>query len=102
MPLVRPEGLAAAADRTQECQAGPERSARGWWRIDPKTGKPLEQERSKLSRPPDFVLLNAVPGVDDSADASYLGDGPGDMVADAVRQITTDGSAGASPSRTGS
>jgi hypothetical protein len=59
----------------------------GWWRIDPDTGKPLKKGRSKLSRPPDFVVLNAVPGVDDSADAHYLGDGAWDMVDDTVRQV---------------
>ena len=52
----------------------------GWWRIDPETGMPQEGASSALSRPPDFVLLNAVPGVDDEADACYLGDGPSDMV----------------------
>jgi hypothetical protein len=41
---------------------------------------PLEGSSSSLSRPPDFVLLNAVPGVDDDAEACYLGDGPSDMV----------------------
>jgi hypothetical protein len=59
----------------------------GWWRIDPETGKPAERGRSKLSRPPGFVLLNAVPGADDSEEAHYLGDGAWDMVDDTVRQI---------------
>ena len=59
----------------------------GWWRIDPDTGQPLPEGRSKLSRPPDLVLLNAVPGVDGSEEAHYLGDGPWDMVDDAVREV---------------
>jgi hypothetical protein len=59
----------------------------GWWRIDPDTGLPLPEGRSKLSRPPDFVLLNAVPGVDDGEEAHYLGDGPWDMVDDTIREI---------------
>jgi hypothetical protein len=52
----------------------------GWWRIDPETGYPAENAASSLSRPPVFVLLNAVPGVDDESGACYLGDGPSDMV----------------------
>jgi hypothetical protein len=59
----------------------------GWWRIDPETGKPAEDGHSKLSRPPDFVLLNAVPGVDTDDEAHYLGDGPWDMAADTARHI---------------
>jgi hypothetical protein len=51
----------------------------GWWKIDPETGVPATDGRSKLSNPPDFVLLNAVPGVDDESEAHYLGDGPWDM-----------------------
>jgi hypothetical protein len=51
----------------------------GWWRIDPETGMPAKDARSALSRPPDVVLLNAVPGVDDQAGACYTGDGPWDM-----------------------
>lgn len=51
----------------------------GWWKIDPETGKPLANARSALSRPPEMVLLNAVPGVDDEETACYLGDGPWDM-----------------------
>ena len=51
----------------------------GWWPIDPATGMPVEDASSSLSQPPDFVLLNAVPGVDDDAEVSYLGDGPWDM-----------------------
>jgi hypothetical protein len=58
----------------------------GWWRIDPETGMPAEAP-SRLSQPPDFVLLNAVPGADDDAEAHYLGDGPWDMAADTARQI---------------
>jgi hypothetical protein len=52
----------------------------GWWRIDPESGLPAAGAASALSRPPDFVLLNAVPGVDAEAGACYLGDGPSDMV----------------------
>ena len=52
----------------------------GWWQIDPETGRPAEGATSALSRPPEFVLLNAVPGADDEAGACYLGDGPSDMV----------------------
>src|SRR5262249_32203518 len=59
----------------------------GWWRIDPETGKPLKEGRSRLSRPPGFVLLNAVPGVDQDEEAHYLGDGPWDMVASTVDEI---------------
>jgi hypothetical protein len=59
----------------------------GWWRIDPETGMPAEGARSKLSRPPEFVLLNAVPGVDDEAEAYYLGDGPWDMAAAAANDV---------------
>lgn len=35
---------------------------------------------SSLSREPDFVLLNSVPGADNADDACYLGDGPSDMI----------------------
>jgi hypothetical protein len=59
----------------------------GWWRIDPETGEPAAEGSSKLSRPPEFVLLNAVPGVDASDDAHYLGDGPGDMAWGTARQL---------------
>src|SRR6476620_6690776 len=51
----------------------------GWYRIDPETGMPLKDGHSKLSRLPDAVLLNAIPGVDDDEAACYLGDGPWDM-----------------------
>lgn len=60
----------------------------GWWRIDPETGMPAGAP-SRLSRPPEFVLLNAVPGADDDAVAPYLGDGPWDLAADTARQIET-------------
>lgn len=59
----------------------------GWWRIDPATGKPAKGAKSRLSQPPDRVLLNAVPGVDDDDEAHYLGDGPWDMVASYVGKI---------------
>lgn len=59
----------------------------GWYRIDPNTGKPLKDGDSKLSRPPDFVLLNAVPGVDDEESACYLGDGPWDMASTMPAEI---------------
>ena len=51
----------------------------GWYRIDPATGKAAKEGHSKLSRPPEVVLLNAVPGVDDDEAHCYLGDGPWDM-----------------------
>src|SRR4051812_26973236 len=50
----------------------------GWHRIDPETGMPLKEGRSKLSSP-EVKLLNAVPGVDHDDAACYLGDGPWDM-----------------------
>jgi hypothetical protein len=58
----------------------------GWWRIDPETGKPAEGTPSKLSGP-GIALLNAIPGVDDEADAHYLGDGPWDMAASVADEI---------------
>ena len=51
----------------------------GWWRINPKTGKPLPQARSRLS-PPGVQMLNAIPGVDDEAQACYCGDAPWDIM----------------------
>jgi hypothetical protein len=60
----------------------------GWWRIDPETGFPAEGAASALSRPPDFVLLNAVPGTDDVSGACYLGDGPSDMVSTMPAEVT--------------
>src|SRR5262249_811118 len=51
----------------------------GWWPIDPETGECVKDARSRLSRSPEFVLLNAVPGVDASESTHYLGDGPLDM-----------------------
>lgn len=59
----------------------------GWWKIDPRTGAPARDARSALSRPPDFVLLNAVPGVDDEETACYLGDGPWDMASTVPGEI---------------
>lgn len=59
----------------------------GWWRIDPLTGAPLRDSPSRLSRPGDVVLLNAVPGVDDDDGACYLGDGPGDMAFAGAREL---------------
>jgi hypothetical protein len=50
----------------------------GWYKIDPHTGKPLQDSPSKMSTP-DTVLLNAVPGVDAAVGDCYLGDGPWDM-----------------------
>ncbi len=59
----------------------------GWWRINPKTGKPLSGSRSRLSRPGQ-ALLNAVPGVDDEAQAHhYLGDFPCDCAAEMADKI---------------
>ena len=51
----------------------------GWWPIDPETGECVQGARSELSRSPEFILRNAVPGVDDSDSTHYLGDGPLDM-----------------------
>jgi hypothetical protein len=59
----------------------------GWWRIDPQTGMTLEGASSALSRPPEFVLLNAVPDVDDEAGACFLGDGPSDMVSTLPNEV---------------
>ncbi|HTU20823.1 MAG TPA: hypothetical protein VMG10_22410 [Gemmataceae bacterium] len=59
----------------------------GWWRIDPQTGEPLSNSRSRLSRSPDFVLLNAVPSVDNDEEAHYLGDDPWDFAYSAVQKI---------------
>jgi hypothetical protein len=59
----------------------------GWWKIDPETGKPATDGHSKLSNPPDFVLLNAVPGADDEVDAHFLGDGPWDMAYSAAQEM---------------
>jgi len=59
----------------------------GWWRIDPDTGKPLRDGHSRLSCPPGFVLLNALPGVDKDEEAHYLGDSPWDMAYSAVNKI---------------
>jgi hypothetical protein len=59
----------------------------GWWKIDPATGKPLKESCSALSRPPDFMLLNAVPGVDNKAGAHYLGDAPWDFAGSFVHEL---------------
>ncbi len=59
----------------------------GWWQIDPQTGMPAQAAQSALSRPPEFVLLNAVPGVDDLETACYLGDGPWDMASTLPNEI---------------
>ncbi len=59
----------------------------GWWKIDPNTGGPAEDGQSKLSQPPDFTLLNAVPGVDDEENATYLGDGPLDMASTLLDEL---------------
>ena len=59
----------------------------GWWKIDPGTGMPLKEGHSALSRPPEFVLLNAVPGVDSEEGAFYLGDSPWDLVSTIPREI---------------
>ena len=59
----------------------------GWWQIDPQTGKPLTGGRSRLSRSPDCVLLNAVPGVDNEEEAHYLGDDPWDFAYSAANEI---------------
>jgi len=59
----------------------------GWHRIDPKTGEPVKGGHSALSKPPDFVLLNAVPGIDDNDADCYLGDGPWDMASSVPGEI---------------
>ena len=59
----------------------------GWWKIDPRTGAPAKDAHSALSKPPDFVLLNAVPGVDDNEADCYLGDGPWDMASSLPEEI---------------
>jgi hypothetical protein len=58
----------------------------GWYRIDPNTGLSLATP-SSLSKPPDFVLLNAVPGADADDAACYLGDGPWDMGSGFVTEL---------------
>src|SRR5262245_37453256 len=64
---------------TDDAERSSGRWRMGWYQIDPATGKALQGKPSSLSRPPDFVLLNAVPGADDEENACYLGDGPWDM-----------------------
>lgn len=59
----------------------------GWHKIDPKTGAPAKDAHSALCQPPDFVLLNAVPGVDDHENDCYLGDGPWDMASTMPAEI---------------
>lgn len=59
----------------------------GWYKIDPRTGAPAKDAHSALSQPPDFVLLNAVPGVDDNQADCYLGDGPWDMASTVPGEI---------------
>src|SRR5262245_36192286 len=59
----------------------------GWHKIDPKTGASPNEAQSALSQPPDFVLLNAVPGVDDNETDCYLGDGPWDMASTVPAEI---------------
>lgn len=57
----------------------------GWWKIDPETGMPTK-DTSKMSKP-GSVILNAIPGVDDDADACYTGDAPWDYAVDAAGQL---------------
>jgi hypothetical protein len=59
----------------------------GWHKIDPRTGAPAKDAHSAVSQPPDFVLLNAIPGVDDNESDFYLGDGPWDMASTMPREI---------------
>lgn len=59
----------------------------GWHKIDPQTGEPAKDAHSALSREPDFVLLNAVPGVDDNQGDCYLGDSPWDMASTVPSEI---------------
>jgi hypothetical protein len=65
-----------------------EKRIMGWWKVNPKTGKPLKTP-SKLSKP-GHVLLNAVPGIDDDPKACLLGDPPFDaldMATDSIRGL---------------
>ncbi len=59
----------------------------GWWPIDPQTGESIEGKSSSLSKPPEFVLLNAVPGADNVEGEQYLGDGPSDMVSTLPKEL---------------
>ena len=59
----------------------------GWYKIDPASGAPAKDAPSALSQPPDFVLLNAVPGIDDDESDFYLGDGPSDMASTVPDEI---------------
>src|SRR5689334_515696 len=59
----------------------------GWWRIDPQTGESTGQS-SSLSKPPEFVLLNAVPGADNEQGACYVGDGTGDMASTLPKELS--------------
>lgn len=58
----------------------------GWWKIDPATGQPLPNEPS-LASSPDVVVLNAIPGVDDLPQASYLGDVNGDFASEQAKEL---------------
>src|SRR5262245_32443543 len=58
----------------------------GWWRIDPETGMPAKDAASRLSRPPEVVFPNALPGVDGDSQAHYLGDSARGFAADTARQ----------------
>jgi hypothetical protein len=60
----------------------------GWWKIDPHTGNTDAEASSALSTE-GMVLLNAVPEIDNEADACYLGDGPLDMVYSTTLEINT-------------
>src|SRR5262245_17710848 len=91
-PCPRRQGVARPENR-RASTAVRRRANMGWWPIDPKTGESVPDARSKLSTD-DFVLLNAVPGVDDDEAAHYLGDGPLDMTysgADALKGLLGEG-----------
>lgn len=58
----------------------------GWWKIDPRTGESLAA--GSILSTSEVTLLNSVPGVDDEAEASYLGDVSGDFALDMARQLS--------------
>jgi hypothetical protein len=60
----------------------------GWWKIDVVTGQSIPDQPS-LASSPDVIVLNAIPGTDDSPLASYLGDVSGDFASDLAGQLCT-------------
>jgi len=53
----------------------------GWWAVDPETGREVPPPVDKGK------LMNAVPGTDPTDGASYVGDGPADMMDEALKRI---------------